>query len=360
LVLQYLLASLTRITMSDTIKTFLDDGKLKTSLLTVKLIKEVSSNSYIIADKSMVAILDTHAAPDHAKHLNTGNWYKLIKCNKGEKSTINVNKLFKPVKTLFKDEIGDIADKVENLENTLETTASTKRYEDFQTISHKPNHTKIDRLTVKVITMSRVITTSKGNYKICNIKDVNGDKASINLYGKYIDSLELFKIFTITNTRKGEVTKDDETKMRLHTTGFTKVEHGTLEDSINFKEVGNADQSITGEVIGFGDLAIYNSCKLHYKKLDENNNCPRCNKDLKDDEILEDFRTEIYIEAKRSDITDEESEVKQILAFKKALNIKPDDNIEEKLDEMTGKTLTIDFNSDDAERFIAVSIQLSK
>ena len=38
--------------MSDTIKTFLEDGKLKTSLVTVKLIKQISIDSYIIADKS--------------------------------------------------------------------------------------------------------------------------------------------------------------------------------------------------------------------------------------------------------------------------------------------------------------------
>ena len=346
--------------MSDTIKNFLDDGKLKTALVTVKLIKEVSSNSYIIADKSMVAILDTNAAPEHAKHLTTGNWYKLIKCQKGEKNTINKNKLFKPVKTLFKDEIGDIADQVENLENTIETTASAKKYEDFQAISKKANHSKIDKLTVKVITMSRVITTSKGNYQICNIKDSNGDTASMNLYSKYLNSVEPFKIFTITNMRKGEVTKNDETKMRLHTTGFTKIEPGTMEDSINFKQVGNGDESITGEVIGFGEISIYPSCKLHYKKLDENNNCPSCNKELEDDEILDDFRTEIYIEAKSNNLPDNdmESDVKQILAFKKALDIKQGENIEEKLEGMTGKTVKIDFNADDAKRFIAVSIQL--
>ena len=160
--------------------------------------------------------------------------------------------------------------------------------------------------------------------------------------------------------RKGEVTKNDETKMRLHTTGFTKIEPGTMEDSINFKQVGNGDESITVEVIGFGEISIYPSWKLHYKKLDENNNCHSCNKELEDDEILDDFRTEIYIEAKSNNLPDNdmESDVKQILAFKKALDIKQGENIEEKLEGMTGKTVKIDFNADDVKRFIAVSIQL--
>ena len=65
--------------MSDTIKSFLDDGKLKTSALTVKLIKQIDELSYIIADKSMVAILDIHDNPTHGKYMQIGLWYKLIK-----------------------------------------------------------------------------------------------------------------------------------------------------------------------------------------------------------------------------------------------------------------------------------------
>ena len=344
--------------MGDTIKNFLDNGKLKTSFITVKLMKEINTNSYIVADKSMVAVLDTHDAPDHAMHLKNGNWYKLIKCHKGEKNTIKTNKLFKSVKTLSKDEIEDIADEVDNLENHIQTTASAKKYEDFETLSKKPNHSKVGRLTVKAITVSRVITTSKGNYQICNLKDINGNTASINLYSNYLNTLKPFKIFTITNLRKGEVTKNDETKMRFHTTGFTKIEVGTMEDSMNFKQIGNGDESITGAIIGFGDLSIYQSCKVHFKKLDETNSCPKCDKELKDEDILEDFRAEIYIEAQNGNLNDEETEVKQILIFKRTIDIKQGEDIEEKLNSMTGKMVKIDFNSDDAERFIAVSIDM--
>ena len=146
--------------------------------------------------------------------------------------------------------------------------------------------------------------------------------------------------------------------MRLHTTGFTKIEGGTIEDAMNFKQIGNGDESITGEIIGFGELSIYQSCKIHYKKVDEDNNCPKCNKELKDDQMLEDLRTEIYIEAQDENSNDEESEVKQILAFKRILDIKQGEDIEEKLNSMTGKRAKIDFNIDEAERFIAVSIQM--
>ena len=346
--------------MSDTIKSLLDGGKLKTSMIQVQLIKQISSNSYIIADKSMVAILDIQDAPSHSNHLNQGCWYKLIKCNKGEKNTIKTNKLFKPVKTLVKNELPDMSAQVQKLENAIVSSATSKKYEDLQTISMKPNQAKIDKLTVKVITKSRVITTSKGNYQICNIKDCKGDNSSINLYSKHLNRLEPFKIYTITNLRKGEVIKNEETKMRLHTNSFTKIEDGTIEDSMNFKQIGNGDQSVTGTVIGYGDISIYQSCKLHYKKIDENLKCPNCETELNKDGILDDCRTELFIEAEKGDKDEEESDVKEILIFKRVLAIKEGENIEEHLNELTGHMVKIDYNIDNAERFIAVSIDLVK
>ena len=348
--------------MSDTIKKFLEDGKLKTSLITVKLIKEISINSYIIADKSMVALLEIHEAPAHAKYMQAGSWYKLIKCQKGGKGTIKINKAFKPVRTQVKEDIDDISAEVRRLEQSIEKKASSMQYVNLQTIREKPNHTKIDNLTIKVITKSRVISTNTGNYQICNIKDAEGDNASINLYSKHLNKLEPFKIYTLRNLRKGEVKKDEETKMRLHTTGFTKIEDGSMEDSVNFKLIGNGDESVAGVVIGFGDITFYQSCKIHYSKLDDDLKCPKCNMELRPEDILQDFRSELYIEDNKTESQMEETEVKEIIFFKKALEKSQDytqDDIEKQLDELTGKTAKIDYNIDDADRLVAVSIQLT-
>ena len=163
--------------MSDSIETFLEAGKLKRSLITVKLVKEINPDSYIIADKTKVAILDTHDVPGHAKNLIEGGWYKLIKCQKGDGNTVKLNKLFKPVKAAVIEDIDyqDIATEVETLEKTIKAKASAKKYQDFKTIATKENHSKIDKVTIKVITKSRVISTNRGNYQICNIKDANGE-----------------------------------------------------------------------------------------------------------------------------------------------------------------------------------------
>ena len=340
--------------MTDSLKTLLQTGKISTSSLPVKVIKEIGSNSFIVADKSGVAVLDTNDNPDHSKYLKNGNWYKLIKCYKGDGSTIKSNKQFKPVKTVIGNAISDIEDEVEQLENSVRNTASNKSYKNFETLSKMPNHSKIEKVTVKVITASRVITTNKGKYQICNIKDSMGNTSSINLYSHYLNTLTPFNIFSITNIRKGEVTKNDETKMRLHTTNFTKIEAGTLEDVLNFKDVGNGDETVTGTIIGFGELSIYNSCKQHFKKLDGNNKCPTCNVELKEEDVLEDFRVELYMEVSNN----EETDVKEILIFKRVLNLEEGANIDEKLNTLTDQKAKIDYNTDDDQRFIAVSVEI--
>ena len=77
----------------DTLKTLLDSGKLKTSYLIVKVVKQLGSDLFIVADKSKVAILDTTDSPGHGKLLGNGLWYKLIKCNKGsDENTVKIKK----------------------------------------------------------------------------------------------------------------------------------------------------------------------------------------------------------------------------------------------------------------------------
>ena len=347
--------------MGETIKSFLNTETLKTSSLTVKLVKELSLNTYIVADKSMVAVLDINDAPSQSKHLLQGFWFKLIKCTVGEGKTIKINKVFKPIKTILTQEIDDLDIKVKELEKAFKTIANTKKYQGFESLSKLPNHSKIAKLTIKVISKSRVIPTNKGNYQICTIKDSDGNTSSLNLYSKQLNTLEPFKIYSIYGLRKGEVTKNDETKMRLHTTGFTKIENGDIEDLVNFEQVSNGEGSITGKLIGFGEITLYQSCKVHFKKLDDELQCPSCDSNLKNEDTLNDFKAELYIETQGCH--DEEQDIKDITIFKRALNHLLDQNqkdIEEQLNKMEGKTAMIDYNKDDSDRLIAVSIKLMK
>ena len=92
----------------DTLKTLLDSGKLKTSYIIVKVVKQLGSDLFIVADKSKVAILDTTDSPGYGKFLGNGFWYKLIKCNKGnDENIVKINKIFKPVKANKQEDAKD-------------------------------------------------------------------------------------------------------------------------------------------------------------------------------------------------------------------------------------------------------------
>ena len=113
----------------------------------------------------------------------------MIKCHKINENSIKPNDKFKPIKVHAKKELLDDQQKIMKLEESLQEIACLKVYEDLESISKKPNHSKVDTLTVKVTTISRPIHTSKGVYQICNIKDINGNTGSMNLYSQYVNSL---------------------------------------------------------------------------------------------------------------------------------------------------------------------------
>ena len=86
--------------------------------------------------------------------------------------------------------------------------------------------------------------------------------------------------------------------------------------------------------------------------------CPKCAKILSQDELHSDFRLEMYIETKDQDT--DELNVIQILIFKRTLDKKYSENIEESADKLVNKRVQVDYNIDDGDRCIAVSIEVCK
>ena len=344
--------------MTDGLKEFLIDGKLKNAYLTVKVVKQIDPSTYIIADSSQAALLDTSESQDKRKPMTNGVWYKLIKCSKENDKTVKLNRTFKPVIHKSKENIKNIELKVQEIEEFINAKSASVEYTTIDIIKSKPVNSKVNALTIKVMSVSRTINTSKGNYQICTVKDCKGVKASLNLYSKLVDSMDTFKIYMLTNLRKGEIFKNNEREMRLHTTSFTKIEEGTVEDSVNFKEVRNGQASVFGELIGIGDITTYKSCKVHYNKVNDLDECPKCAKILSQDELHSDFRLEMYIETKDQDT--DELNVIQILIFKRTLDKKYSENIEESADKLVNKRVQVDYNIDDGDRCIAVSMEVCK
>ena len=343
--------------MTDSLQTLLLQGKIKAPYLPVQVVKQIDSNSYIIADKSRAAVLDTSKS-SQGKNLVSGASYKIIKGIKEDENTLQTNPSYKPVAHKFKLEISKLDEKVEELEEFLDMRSKKKLYTDIASLHTKLVHSKIQELTVKIMSKSRIITTAKGSYQICTIKDWKGEKTSLNLYTKFLDSVEVFKIYKFTNLRKGEINKNEEVEMRLHTTGFTKIEEGTVDDILNFKDVHNGDAVVVGEFIGVGDITWYRSCKSHFCKVTETNECMKCKRIIAANEIEDDFRMEIYIEEEGRELKEEEAEVKQILMFKRTIDEKYTKNIEEGIEKLIAKKMRINYNIEDGNRFIGVLLEL--
>ena len=105
----------------DTLETLLEFGKLKTSYLEVQILKRIGRDTFIVADGSKVAVLDTSETVGQGKNLTDGCWYKLIKCSKGEENhVVKSHRTFKPVKLAMKKNLGDIDNLVKEIENQIE------------------------------------------------------------------------------------------------------------------------------------------------------------------------------------------------------------------------------------------------
>ena len=150
--------------------------------------------------------------------------------------------------------------------------------------------------------------------------------------------------------------KDGTTYMGLHCNSFTKIEDGTYGDIVSFKEVANGDKSVHGKIIGFGETLTYKSCRIHHSRLDEENKCP-WNQVMKDEYIVDAFKTEIYIEVDGNP-QDGEEDVLEITVFKRIVFELMQDLTSVTVENLIGKSVKMDYNIDDAKRFIAVSIVL--
>ena len=131
--------------------------------------------------------------------------------------------------------------------------------------------------------------------------------------------MEQFKIYTFKNIRKGEIKRNEESILRLHTNNFTKFEDATSEDILSFKNIINGDDFVTGIVIGCGELISYMSCKIHHKKIDEEFNCPKCPTPLEREQIEKDFRLDMYIEARQEADSKDDMDIREIMVFKRAI-----------------------------------------
>ena len=256
----------------------------------VNVLKQINPDQYIVGDRTGLAILNLDS--DKRQNIEVGKGLKMVKPSIAEK-VITCHPKFSPMKT--KALLMDLdSEKMDELELIGKSKKTCTKGTNFQQIEDNYGSTAvIDRVLVYVTTKSRNIDGKYGAYQICNLKDFDGNSASINLYRQHLNKLEVNKVYTLEKIKKTEINTDSG--IRMATTNFTKIKVATQAQIEIFAEVDIADHKITGTCVMFNDLSYYKSCNKHLSRLSDDGCCSDCGHIGKDDGKV-DFRCSLIIE----------------------------------------------------------------
>ena len=331
------------------LQNFLENGKKSGTILTLTLIKKLSMEKYIVGDKSSLAVLEY---PQNGKDLKIGSGIKLIKPVLIDGKTLKCNSNFSPLKTLDHNKVTPTQEQLLTFESTIEDTQESSKkseYLTFKEIRKMNTGTIIKNLTFLVTRVSKIIPTNSGNYQICGLKDNEDETMSINLYDKFMNTVQVGNVITATKIKKFNLKKEGEFHTRLSTTKFTSISKALPMDETAFEKIRIADNSLDAIIIGFTDISCYFSCTKHWNKIDDEGECPVCIG--KPDEIQFDFKAKLLVEC-----NEDGDEIKTFLIFKRAALMITTEETEELVDtrlaEYCGSQCTVEYDDSDDEPVI--------
>ena len=331
------------------LQNFLENGGKSGNILTVTLIKKLSTERYIVGDNSSLAVLEY---PKNGKDLKIGSGIKLIKPVCIDDKTVKCNSNFSPLKTLEHDKVTPKQEQLQKFESKIENTkecTTENKYLTFEEIEKMTTGKIIQNITFLVTRMSKIIPTTSGHYQICGLKDIEGKNMSINLYDKFMNTVEVGNVFTATKIKKFNLKKDGQFQTRLSTTKFTSISKALQRDKLEFDNIGIADNSLDAIILGFSDINCYFSCAKHWNKIDDEGDCPVCNG--KPEKIQFDFKAKLLVEC-----NEDKEEIRPFLMFKRAAtmitNEETEELVENKLAEYCGSQCTVEYDDSDEELVI--------
>ena len=323
------------------------------SMLDVKVFKKICDNAYIVYDATAHALLET------SQELKEGMVYKLLKpkfINKIFEANPKLKILKSNVKldtrTFTKLEMKHYEGSAEVLNQNL-NTGNKGDMNNFTKCEALNENNKIEMLTVLIVSKSRYIEGQYGKYNIVTAKDCESNKNSINIYHDKSRMVEAEKMLTFTTLKKTTYKQVDGDYHRLATMWSTRIFEAKEKDKLEFKDVLLGDEKITGKVLGYDDLSIYESCKKCLSKVVDGI-CRKCQRNV-EEKKTNDFYVTLFVQ----DIKDENN-IMSLFAFKKDLNIVSEETeeFEKILDEVTDKTYVIEFNKPEGdEKIKLVKIQ---
>ena len=332
-----------------TLKEFLESQKLKGNFLLLTVVKEIDEGQYIVGDKSCLGVLDLKK---NGKSLKIGTGIKVIKPMHVNEYTLQSHPHFFPSKSLENEAIIPDKKQICLLERKTKSSNESMKNESIKNEKHltieditrMSSSATIPDFNFLVISISKIIQTASGQYQICGLKDINGMKISINLYEKFLNTLEIGKVFGIQKIRKFNIKKEGKLVIRLQTTKNSVITKAPKSIETVFKQVTIADQSVEGIIIGFTNISCYYSCSKHWNTIDEQGVCYPCGQ--KPDEANFDFKVELLLQPEEN-----KEEIKNYLVFKRVATMitieDEEEAVENKLLEYEGKRCTIEH--DDAD-----------
>ena len=322
------------------------------NILKVHIIKKRNGSNYIGGDSTRLVHLKL--TNSNFGDLEENCSYSLIKPEKHDDKTIILNPKYKPSKT-SKVHTSKNRNDAEEYEAEIEFREDETDGETFETINKKPGKTKLKKMTVKCISISRIIQTTYGEYRIAKIRDTENNKADINLNKHSKNKMEVDKVYHIENFKVTDFKNEDSKYRRLATLPNTLIKQIERMEEGQFSHITLGDEKANGTCIGIGKVFGYYGCKNCWKKVEDDASfCLRCNESTVSKTI--EFSAELYVEI--------EEEIMTAQGFKRqfsGLKIETveDEEITDILEtRVVGKNLGIEYNEGDKDdNIILVKIQ---
>ena len=282
----------------------------------------IHSENIIVGDKSMIAICS--AENSSYKELAEGKCYMILKPIKRDNINLIPNEKLKPVKiadfplSVKKNEVQKLAEIIQ--EKASAKTSSQADFRDnlkiFEDILKLPTKSEIKTVTVKVITISKNIAGSFGDYNIGKFKDKTGEKMDINLYSKQItNKLQRGDIVELRKLKLTEYSKEGQKFKRLSTTARTTAHKCSTQIETLFDSVPLGDQKEEGTVLAIHDIFPYMSCSKCWRKTNEDDDTCQCGN--KEEIKVNDFHCQFYIQIAKDD------DVKIVHTFRRQTELSP-------------------------------------
>ena len=317
------------------------DGSCKH--LKVHIVKKINGANYIGGDNSKLVHITLN--PDTFGELQQDQSYSLIKPEKQSENVVNANSKFKPAK-INKLKVEISTENIKKFENGITLHRLESDNETFNSSETKAANYKLKRMTVKCLSLSRIIETTYGQYRIAKIRDTENNKGDINLNKHNKNKMEVDKLYNMENVKIGDYRSETSKYRRLSTIPTTVIKQVELIDEAKYDHITLGDEKTTTVCIGLGRVYGYYGCKKCWKKVYEDaEKCENCN--IPTDEKTKEFSCELYLE-----IADE---VLTAQAFKRQfpnINLQAVDldTVETVLeDHIVGKKMEIEYNEGEKE-----------